>query len=150
MADGPDLTTARIRALQAIYQDAHEALRNWGLWSLDLRKVYPTQKPPSTFRDYRSGEDYGDEDLALEPTRLDAPAKAEAAPREPYDQKTAEVLDERIHAPGGLPVEIRTALRVAYVSRETIEPQWPGFAGCNLDAFCERLESGLRFARRFC
>jgi hypothetical protein len=142
------LETARIRGLQEIHREAHAALQNWGWWSLDRRGIYPHQTGPSIYGGYRSG-DYDEEELDLDPERLEIDAKAEAAPRQPYDGKSAEILDERLHHAGGPSLEVRRVLRIVYVSHEIPEYQMPRMAGCTLDAFCERLEAALRFTRRF-
>jgi hypothetical protein len=92
-------------------------------------------------------EDYGDERPLEE--RQDAPVKAEAAERPEYDEKLAILLDERIHGYGGLPEFQRLAIRMAYVSSEVPEYQFPVHCGCPLDAYCERLEASLRFVGRF-
>lgn len=145
--------TAQIRALQGIYPEAHRALINWGAWSRDLRNVYPPgvvvsptwrEALPSKFGDFADEDEEG-------VGRNDhvEPAKAEALEREPYDELAGRNLDERMHGPGGLSVEVRVAMRVAYLSRETPEEQFPRHAGCNHDAFRERLETALRFVMRF-
>lgn len=154
--DMSEVFTARVRGLQAIYPEAHAALKNWGLWCLDLRGVFPGDiKPPRTYDVFDRGEwdrdGYGDEVGSIAPPeRLRADdRKAERAEDLPHDPKTAFALDERLHAPGGLPVEIRATIRWAYASREIPENQYPGLAGCGPDAFCERLEAALQFAGRF-
>lgn len=140
----------RIRTLQSMYWDAHQALTNWGHWSADRRGIFPTQAPPAMWDQFKRDEreDYGDE----QPPAVTAEAalpKAEAAPRPEYDERSAVALDERIHGYGGLPLEMRVAMRVAYVSREVPEEQFPRFTGCSEDGFCERLEHCLRFVGRF-
>jgi hypothetical protein len=141
-----DLDTARIRALQEIYSEAHRALTHWGNWSSDRRGLIPRLGAPAVWRQMKRDEDdgYG----AEKGTTDGLQAKQERVHRG-YDQRLAVVLDERIHAPGGLPVEIRVALKTAYVSREIPEYQFPRASGCGIDAFCERLEAALRFTRRF-
>ena len=148
-----DLDTARIRALQAMYPEAHLSLRNWGIWSADRRGIFPTLTKPGLWDQFKRSEldEYGevkdDKETNVVPIRQEV--KSEAAERLPYDERTGCALDERIHSAGGLPLEVRIALRVAYVSRETPENQFPRFSGCGIDAFCERLEMALRFAARF-
>jgi hypothetical protein len=71
-------------------------------------------------------------------------------PQEDYEEKAAVVLDERIHAAGGLGIEIRKAIRTAYIDGGPREGRWHVYANCPTpDAFMERLEVALRFVRRF-
>lgn len=144
------MLVGRIRGLQSIHHAAHQALVNWGHWSADRRGIFPTMAPPVMWTQFKPDEreDYGEEQ-APAVTSEAKEAKAEAAPRAEYDEKSAVALDERLHGHGGLPVDMRIALRVAYVSREVPEEQFPRFAGCGEDAFCERLENCLLFVGRF-
>lgn len=146
--DWHEVTTARIRGLQAIYADSHGALQNWGAWSRDRRGIFPTMTPPAIWSQFKRSEidDYGEEQPEAPTT---APVKAEAAERQPYQELAALVLDERLHAPGGLPQYVRHVIRIAYVSAELPEYQFPAICGCTLDAFCERLEAALQFVGRF-
>lgn len=149
MVEENEILTARIRALQAMFWDAHAALREWGAWSMDRRGIYPVLSPPSVWDQFKRSEveDYGEEtDHAQVVT---TPVKAEGPDHEVYDEKLAVLLDERIHGPGGMPLHQREAIRLAYATREVPEYQFPRFAGCNLDAFCERLEGALVFVGRF-
>lgn len=153
MDDWREVAAARIRGLQGIYTEAHEALRNWGAWSRDRRGIFPTLTPPAMWDQFkRDGtEGYADEG-EREPEAVETPpAKAEAAEREPYQELPARVLDERMHSPGGLNNEIRRALRIAYVSVDIPEYQFATLASCggNVDRYCERLEEALRFVGRF-
>lgn len=149
-----DLDTARIRALQGIYFREHAALMNWGRWSNDRRGIFPKAAGSILGAQYRrsEGEEYGDETKPDQErlARVAAmPRRSEPRERLPYEEKTAVILDERIHHPGGLNVEIRRCLRIAYVTREVPEDQFAKRAGCLVDTFCERLEEALRFVRRF-
>lgn len=142
----------RVRALQAMHFAAHQALVNWGHWSADRRGIFPTMAPPAMWDQFKrdENESWGEEpDKLPEQTGEAAIRKAEAAPRAEYDEKTAVMLDERLHGYGGLSTMVREALHVAYVSREIPEQQFPRLAGCTEDAFCERLSEALGFVERF-
>ena len=142
----------RIRGLQDHYPKEHHAFRNWGAWSSDRRGIFPKEKPGPLGGMFDRGgcdpEGWGEESERTNNVIL-LPQKAERAERIPYDEKSAVLLDERIHSAGGLNVEVRKVIRVAYVTREIPEDQFPRFAGCLIDAYCERLEAALLFARRF-
>lgn len=148
--DDIDLDTARIRSLQAIYSKAHLALRNWGLWAGDKRGIAPTLKPPALWDQFvRSKVESWGEEQECPYTRLYlVEAKAERAETDPYDEKAAILLDERLHS-GHLNVETRLCLKTAYTTKEVPDHQFPRLSGCTLDAFCERLETALRYAGRF-
>lgn len=148
-----EIFSARVRGLQAIYPEAHQALVNWGSWSRDRAGIFPpgiippglwNEAVPSKFGDFADASDLERVEV-VEQTE----AKAEAAEKEPYDEKQGALLDERIHGLGGLAVYQREALRVAYVTREVPEDQFARLSGCTEDAFCERLEACLMFVRRF-
>ncbi len=146
-----DVFAAQVRALQSIYDEAHKALVNWGAWSRDLRNVYPAgyvmsptwrEALPSKFGDF--GE--VDENTEVVPQ---AEVKAESAEREAYDERAGLEIDRRMHEAGGLSLDVRLAVRAAYLSREIPEEQFPKFSGCSHDAFRERLEYALQFVGRF-
>jgi hypothetical protein len=106
--------------------------------------------PPRVWDEFKpdENESYGEvteETTIVEQTEV----KAERAEEEPYDELQGTILDERMHSPGGLAMEVRNALKVAYVHRYVLEANYPRQAGCSQDAFLERLEAGLRFAQRF-
>lgn len=143
-----DLFTAEIRAIQSMYPEAHEALLNWGRWSRDRYGIGPRDARCSTWQYAKpdAPEEYGED--VPEALRTNAEVKAEGPDREPYDERLGVILDERMHGPGGLGVEIRRVLRVTYCS--TIpEPQLPRECGCLPHAFKERLSAALAFAQRF-
>jgi hypothetical protein len=153
---GKQIFIARVRLLQSIYFKAHEALTDWGHWSADRRGMYPTMKPPSLWNNFKRSEvqEWGDEkaeqkDVEVTMTALKQEARAESLEIPPYNERTALEIDSRIHGYGGLADEYRRVLRAAYVTREIPEDQFPKACGCCEDAFCERLESGLIFVRRW-
>lgn len=147
--DLSEVFTAQVRGLQAIHAEAHRALLNWGLWSRDRRGMSPTLQPSSTWDEFKRSEvdDYGEE--AAAPIILTVPAKPEYPELPPYDEKAAIELDERLHGPGGLALELRRVLQMAYVTREIPETQFARLTGCPEHAFRERLETGLLFVARF-
>lgn len=145
-----DILVGRIRAIQAAHLKAHQALVNWGDWCADKRGIFPSLKPPSLWNQVKHSEldEYGEEQ-APAVSIVQPEVKPELREMAPYDERTALVIDERIHGYGGLGEYQRHALRAAYVSREIPEDQFPGACGCNADAYCERLEDGLAFVGRF-
>ena len=147
-----DIFAEQVRALQAMYPKAHAALANWASWSRDRHKVYPpgvTANPMWESFKRDENEDYGEQHEIPAERLAQTDIKVEAHEREDYDEKAGAILDERMHSPGGLGVDIRRALKVAYVSRYLLEAQFPKAAGCSEDAFRERLEAALLFASRF-
>lgn len=140
-----DIAGPRIRALQDRFYPAHAALLNWASWCRDPQ-IGP-RLAKQHLLDAHDGdlEGYGEvPDEQLE----SVPGKPERR-EENYDEKTANILDERIHGHGGICLEYRRLLRVAYVY-PPIEYQMPKFSGCHdLDEFCFRLTEILRFVSRF-
>lgn len=141
----------RVRNLQATYPEAHASLVNWGSWAADLRGVFPKLQNPAMWHQFKQSEveEWGEEKKEPERVVVPFPVKAESAPRRRYESKAAVILDERMHSPGGLSVEVRHCLRVAYVSHEVPEAQFARLSGCTDQSFCERLEEALKFAARF-
>lgn len=145
-----DMFPIRVRSLQGDFSPEHWALVDWGIWSRTLvgfekgigrQTVWTQGKPDET-------DPYGDIEGG-EVVIVDAPAVNERIEESPEDPRRCYMLDERMHAPGGLSVEVRRALKAAYVRRYILECNYHREAGCSQDAFCERLEAGLRFVRRF-
>ena len=148
--DLSEVFTAQVRGLQAIYPEAHEALKNWAAWSRDRSGIFPAGiTAPSLWDQFKrdENEDWGEEQPQVQVP--EAPVKAEAAEKQPYDERAGVILDERIHGPGGLPEYQRLVLKVAYVSTALPEDQFPRACGCPPHAFTERLEAALRFVGRF-
>jgi hypothetical protein len=141
----------RIRALQNDYPEAHAALLNWARWSRDCPPIGRGIAPPALWDQFKAdeNEEYGGNHEIPAERLAQADAKAEAPEKEPYNEKEAALLDDRIHGPGGLPVYLKELLRIAYVSRAVHESQFPHKYGCSEDAFRERLEEALRFVGRF-
>jgi hypothetical protein len=149
--DQSEIFPIRVRSLQADFPQAHQALVEWGSWSRDRKGMAPPPiQPPRIWDEFKpdENESYGEvteETTIVEQTEV----KAERAEDDPYDELQGTILDERMHSPGGLAMEVRNALKVAYVHRYVLEANYPRQAGCSQDAFLERLEAGLRFAQRF-
>lgn len=145
-----DVLAAEIRALQSLYPKAHQALQNWAAWSRDCSPPCGWGiKPPPVFRDYRSS-DYDEQEAPEAST--EAPVKAEARERETYDQTSAEVLNERIHGPGGLSPTLRQTIRVAYYVVGILERQMPyacGWKRGEEHRFKEDLAAALAWTGRF-
>lgn len=149
--DHAAIETQRIRDLQSRFHVEHAKLANWGLWSGDMRGVYPVMKPPSVWNSFKRSlvEEWGDEPGVESEFGRYTEVKAERVEQKDYDEKAAIALDERMHSPGGLGEEVRVAIRVAYMTKELPEYQMPRHSGCGIDAFLERLEVAYLFARRF-
>ena len=147
--DQSEIERAEIRAIQALYPEAHAALRNWGAWSRDRYKIGPRDARPGMWDEAIPSKfgDFADETDEPE-VREQVEVKAEAAAKEPYDEKSGCELDARIHGNGGLAEYQRNAIRIAYVSRETPEDQFHRFAGCLPSTFRERLIECLVFVGR--
>lgn len=145
--DVQELEALRIRALQGRFHVEHEALLNWGAWSRD-RCIGP-RLARQHLLDAHDGdiEGYAEEGEAAKASAVEAKAER---PQEKYDEKSAAILDERIHSAGGMGTEARKALRTAYVDGGPREGRWYLYANCPTpQAFVERLEAALRFVRRF-
>jgi hypothetical protein len=144
-----DLFAAEIRALQSLYPQAHQALIQWGLWSMDDSEGKPKDGKQSWAEFYRPGEgDFADESDVANAVKTDAPTRSEGPERVPYDEKQGYILDQRIHSPGGPSEEVRRTLRIAYATR-LHENQYARQAGCLPGRFKENLSDGLKFVSRF-
>lgn len=145
-----DIFPIRIRLLQETHQPGHLALVNWGLYSRDRYWPGPADARPKLWDEFKRDENdpYG-EDVAEDLRVPQAEIKQERAEDDPYDEKAGAALCERLHGPGGPDKDVRGILRIVYVYRYVREEQYTRQAGCSQDAFCERLEAGLRFAGRF-
>lgn len=149
--DASDQFQVRIREMQGQYSDEHWALVDWGVWSRTLVGFERGIGRQGVWFQGKADENeaYGEVSPEELPELVDAPAHQERVDEEVEDPRRCHLLDERMHAPGGLGVEVRNALKVAYIKRFIPEYQYARAAGCSEDGFCERLETGLRFIRRF-
>jgi hypothetical protein len=141
-----------VRSMQERYGSAHLALTNWAKWSRDRKQIGPRDSKPHIWQEAATSkfDDFGDIQDAIPQNRLAADdRKAEYADEEPYNEREGAILDERIHGPGGLLNEVRHLLRIAYVTRDVPEYQFPRACGCPPHAFLERLEAALVFVGRF-
>ncbi len=145
-----DFFIQRVRSLQSRHDRAHAALLNWGHWSADRRGIFPSLAPPRVWNQFKRSEvqEWGEEGAPAVAIQAH-PIKPEPREISPYDERTALVLDERIHGYGGLGLDHKRALRIAYVSREVPEDQFPRAADCSEDGFCDRLEICLLFVSKF-
>jgi hypothetical protein len=142
-----------IRELQAAHYQAHEALQNWAKWSRDRRGIYPPGVvPPAIWADAPINKWEFEEEPDYNPYQkltMTAAEKGDRPEEEDYDEKTAVVLDERIHQ--GLAEYERSVLEVAYVTRYTPEERFHKLTNppCQPITFRERLAECLRFVDRF-
>lgn len=154
--DHSDVFAARIRALQAIYEPAHRALINWGLWSRDRAGFQRGLTRSQIYNEYRwndEEEGYADPSdycqVIINPEAAQLPAKAERVVDDPYNERDGMILDERIHGSGGLEPSSRPVIRVVYVYRDVRESLYPTYTGLMPEAVVERLEAALRWTTRF-
>jgi hypothetical protein len=143
-----------IRDLQSQFHAAHEALANWGRWSRDKRGIYPPGVvPPAIWNDAPVSKWEIEEEPDYDPYKkiLTVAEKGDRQEEEDYDEKTAVMLDERIHGHGGLSESLRSVLEVAYVTRYTPEDRMHRLCTppCQPHAFRERLAECLAFVSRF-
>jgi hypothetical protein len=149
------LICERIRSLRDTYPNADSALQNWAKWSRDRRGIYPPGVvPPAIWDDAPVSKWSHDEELDYNPYQklsIQTAEKGDRPEEEDYDEKTAVILDERIHGPGGLSETLRSALEVAYVTRYTPEDRFHRLTNppCQPDTFRERLAECLAFVSRF-
>jgi hypothetical protein len=148
------LITQAIRDLQDRFSKEHQALVNWSKWSRDRRGIYPAGITAPAIYDQAptSKWEFEEPDYdAYHRIHMVAAEKGDKVEEEEYDEKTAVVLDERIHGPGGLSEAHRSALEVAYVARYIPEDQMHRKCSppCQPHGFRERLEECLRFVGRF-
>jgi hypothetical protein len=148
------LITQAIRDLQARYYTAHAALANWGRWSRDRRGIYPPGVvPPAIWNDAPVSKWEIEEEPDYDPYKkiLIVAEKGDRLEEEDYDEKTAVMLDERIHGHGGLSESLRSALEVAYVTRYTPEDRMHKLTSppTTASGFRERLSACLVYVSRF-
>lgn len=142
-----------IRELQSLHHDAHQALQNWAKWSRDRRGIYPPGVvPPAIWDDAPTSKWQFEEELDYNPYQrinLVTAEKGDRPEEEEYDEKTAIVLDERIHE--GLGEYERSVLEIAYVTRYTPEDRMHKLCNppCQPSTFKERLGECLRYVSRF-
>jgi hypothetical protein len=142
-ADYAAAFTGEVRGIQSAYPQAHQALRNWGLWSRDRAGIFPCISRPSIWNEYAPKVgDFAEENLDRELPR-DEVVKQEMAETPDYSEKEAVELDEYMHGPEGLVYAIRKCLLVAYVSLEIPEDQFPKLAGVTHEGFLMSLTSAL-------
>jgi hypothetical protein len=143
-----------IRDLQSQFHAAHEALANWGRWSRDKRGIYPPGVvPPAIWNDAPVSKWEIEEEPDYDPYKkiLTVAEKGDRLEEEDYDEKTAVMLDERIHGHGGLSESLRSALEVAYVTRYTPEDRMHKLTSppTTASGFRERLSACLVYVSRF-
>jgi hypothetical protein len=147
------IESQRIRDLQGRFHAEHLALLNWGIWSRDVRGIYPSIARCLIFDNFIHDDTEGWGDCSNEGNDRsqieNTPAKAERSEEEPYDEKSALELNDRINAPQ-LSECLKRVLRTAYVDGGSAEHRWYVYADCSTpDAFLERLEASLNYVRRW-
>ena len=138
-----DLFTAQVRALQAIYGPAHQALLNWAAWAHDLGK-HPTALAAPAVWDLAPRSQWGDWADEQEKVEHSDAGKAEAAEKEEYDERLAEATNKTLH-PGNdsFPAVYRRVIRIAYYWRIP-EYQLPTQCRMDHDNFLRFLEGALQ------
>lgn len=141
--DHDELFTIQVRALQAMYPQAHKDFLNWAEWSRDTGMIPGLTnhiKSPSFWDQYDPANDkdgWGEE-------KTDQPegeVKAEAAEREPYDPKRGEEVDKLLHDPD-FPAVWRRIIKVSYYFR-MLEYQCPRACRLDPDNFLRFMEGAL-------
>lgn len=145
--DWREIFNGQIREIQARYPLAHEALRNWGLWSRETGGIFPSLAKPGWTEFYKpDGDGYGEAEAIPDPTET---VKAERVEAPRSDERSGMEVDIRIHALH-FPTIWRRVLRAAYVTVEIPEYECPraarvGYQGyvTFLDAALEHLQGAL-------
>ena len=143
--DAHVLYAAEVRAIQNLYPEEHRKLKNWGLWSRDRVGIFPPQIAPPPIFDQWDGSSEGYAEELPEGFTPHGEVKAEKAESEPYSEKEAITLDERIHAI--FPWKVRKCLVVAYVTLETPESQFPALSKVSHGEFLQILSGALEAIR---
>lgn len=147
-ADWREVYRAEIRAIQAQYPLAHQALTNWGRWSRELRGIFPSISQPGWTDYYRPAEgDFAEEGTEPHPVSVETPVKAQREPEPHSDERLGIELDIRIHA-SHFPAIWRRVLRAAYVTIEIPEDQFPQVAKCGPQGYLMFLDGALAHLER--
>jgi hypothetical protein len=151
--DQEEVIRLELRELQGRYPREHQALINWGRWSRDRRGIYPAGvTAPSIWQEAPSSKWEFEEPEAYEPyIPVVAAQKGDRPETEDYDEKTAVLLDERIHGYGGLNETLRSCLEVAYLTRTVQENRFHRLCTppTTPSGFRERLTECLVFVGRW-
>lgn len=154
LVDWRDVLTGQIRAIQDAYPIAHEALKDWGLWSSYRSGLMPRgivrpflwqMATPSKFSDFADEEEGKDQAQAAR-AQAQGEAKNEGQAREAFSERVAVEMDIRIHKDDFPPIW-RRCLKTAYVHRVP-EYQWPSRSRCGQTGFLMFFESGLSRLQR--
>ena len=151
--DAAEIEREMVRAIQAMYPAEHQALENWGRYSRDRDDRPAWIVSPGIYSEAPTSkweiEDEGGYAVRIEYSS--PPERGDRREPEPYDEKAALDLCERMHSAGGLPDYLRDVVRVAYYERHVREDELHDFCkpACEPSTFRERLEDCLIFVRRF-
>lgn len=144
--DWQEIFAAQVRALQAMYPQAHRSFQDWASWSRDTGVIPGLTnhiKGPSFWDQYDPANDkegWGDE-IEAEPVHQPE-IRAEAAEKDPYDERRGEEIDRCIHHPD-FPAVWRRVIKAAYYFRL---PEYQHPQACRLDPdnFLRFLEGALQ------
>lgn len=143
--DHDELFVIQVRALQCMYPQAHRDLQQWGAWSHDSGTIPGLTnhiKSPSFWDQYDPASDAeGYADTEAQPIAPQVEVRAEAAERDPYDEKRGEEIDRLIHNPN-FPAVFRRVIKCAYYFRVP-EFQYARTARVDPDNFLRFLEGAL-------
>lgn len=146
--DWRDVLTGEIRAIQSYYPQAHEALKDWGLWSRWRLSLYPRLARSSIWHLGPSPkqEDFADDGEQGAGVVPQLEVKAEAAPVERFSERLAVEIDIRVHQDNFPPIW-RRCVKAGYVYRLP-EYQWPQNARCGNQGFVMFLDAALNRIQR--
>lgn len=146
--DWREVFNAEVRAIQAQYPRAHEALRNWGLWSRERGGIFPTLAKPGWTEFYTAGRDEVTEENTPElEIVIQIEIKAEGPELPHSDERQGEEIDIRVHALR-FPTIWRRVLKAAYVTVEIPEYECPRQAGVGHQGYLVFLDGALAFLER--
>lgn len=146
--DWREVFNAEVRAIQSLYPKAHEALRNWGLWSRERGGIFPALAKPGWTEFYQAGREEVTEEHETEVERVEQLEVKAEGPELPHsDERLGEEVDIRIHALH-FPTIWRRVLKAAYVTAEIPEYECPREARVGHQGYLVFLSSALDFMDR--
>lgn len=145
--DWREVFNAEVRGIQAQYPKAHEALRNWGLWSRERGGIFPVLAKPSWTEFYRADRDETHDELEDVTVVHQLEVKAERVEMPRSDERQGEEIDIRVHAIR-FPSIWRRVLKAAYVTVEIPEYECPRQAAVGHQGYLMFLDGALAFVER--